>query len=119
MSVSAAMVKELRERTSLGMLECKKALTETGSDIDAAVELLRKSGQAKADKKEGRIAAEGCIVQLISDDGKTAAIVEVNCETDFVANSDEFGEFAALIAQRVIAEGWTFGIGRRYKSGNC
>ncbi|MBL1433026.1 MAG: elongation factor Ts [Gammaproteobacteria bacterium] len=104
MSVSAAMVKELRERTSLGMLECKKALTETGSDIDAAVELLRKSGQAKADKKEGRIAAEGCIVQLISDDGKTAAIVEVNCETDFVANSDEFGEFAALIAQRVIAD---------------
>ncbi len=104
MKVSAAMVKELRERTSLGMLECKKALTETGGDIDAAVELLRKSGQAKADKKAGRIAAEGRIVQLISDDRKTAAIVEVNCETDFVANGDEFGEFVALIAQRVIAD---------------
>jgi len=104
MSVSAAMVKELRERTSLGMLECKKALTETGGDIDAAVESLRKSGQAKADKKAGRVAAEGRIVQLISDDGKTAAIVEVNCETDFVANGDEFGEFSTLIAQRVISD---------------
>ncbi len=104
MKVSAAMVKELRERTSLGMLECKKALTETSGDIDAAVELLRKSGQAKADKKAGRIAAEGRIVQLISDDGKTAAIVEVNCETDFVANGDEFGEFVTLIVQRVIAD---------------
>ncbi len=104
MSVSAAMVKELRERTSLGMLACKKALADTGGDIDAAVELLRKSGQAKADKKAGRIAAEGRIAQLVSDDGKTAAIVEVNCETDFVANGDEFGEFAALLVQRIIAD---------------
>ncbi len=104
MSVSAAMVKELRERTSLGMLECKKALTETGGDIDAAVELLRKSGQAKADKKAGRIAAEGRIVQLISDDRKTAAIVEVNCETDFVGNGDEFGEFVGVLAQRVVTD---------------
>ena len=104
MSVSAAMVKELRERTSLGVLECKKALAEAGGDIDAAVELLRKSGQAKADKKAGRIAAEGRVAQLISDDGKTAAIVEVNCETDFVANGDEFGVFATLIAQRIIAD---------------
>ena len=102
MSVSAAMVKELRERTGLAMLECKKALAETDGDIDAAVELLRKSGQAKADKKAGRVAAEGRIVQVISDDGKSAALVEVNSETDFVANGDEFGDFANAVAQRVL-----------------
>ncbi len=104
MSVSAAMVKELRERTGLAMLECKKALAETGGDIDAAVELLRKSGQAKADKKAGRVAAEGRVVQLISDDGKSAAIVEINSETDFVANGDEFGDFANAVAERVLSD---------------
>ncbi len=104
MSVSAAMVKELRERTGLAMLECKKALAETDGDIDAAVELLRKSGQAKADKKAGRVAAEGRVVQVISEDGKSAAIVEINSETDFVANGDEFGEFAGLVVDRVLAE---------------
>lgn len=103
MSVSAAMVKELRERTGLGMLECKKALAETAGDIDAAIELLRKSGQAKADKKAGRIAAEGQVVQVISADGKTAAMVEVNCETDFVANGDEFGSFAKAVAEKVLS----------------
>ena len=83
MSISASMVKELRERTGAGMMECKKALVETDGDMEAAAELLRKSGQAKADKKAGRVAADGKIV--IRTDGGKAAVVEVNSETDFVA----------------------------------
>ncbi len=93
MAISAAMVKELRERTGSGMMECKKALVETNGDIDAAVELLRKTGQAKADKKAGRVAADGMIAMTIAADGKSAAMVEVNSETDFVATSDEFVGF--------------------------
>ncbi|HKK05182.1 MAG TPA: translation elongation factor Ts [Gammaproteobacteria bacterium] len=104
MAISAALVKELRERTGAGMMECKKALVETNGDIDAAVEQLRKSGQAKADKKAGRTAAEGRIVVATSGDGKQAAIVEVNCETDFVAGDDNFIQFADAVAQRVLAD---------------
>lgn len=101
-NITAAMVKELRERTGSGMMECKKALTETDGDLDAAVELMRKTGLAKADKKSGRTAAEGCIRVRTSDDGKRAAIVEVNSETDFVAKGDDFVEFANNVAQAAL-----------------
>ncbi len=104
MQISAAMVKELRERTGSGMMECKKALTEAGGDIDAAVEAMRKAGLAKADKKAGRIAAEGLVVIKQSADGRRAALVEVNCETDFVARGDEFRGFVEGIAGRVVAD---------------
>jgi len=102
MAITASMVKELRERTGAGMMECKKALVETGGDIDAAIELMRKSGQAKAAKKAGRTAAEGAIVLRLSDDGRKAAMVEVNCETDFVAKDDNFASFADAVAERVL-----------------
>ncbi len=102
MAITASMVKELRERTGAGMMECKKALVETNGDIDAAIEFLRKSGQAKADKKAGRTAAEGRVVIKTSDDGRSAAIVEVNCETDFVANDDNFTRFADAVARLVL-----------------
>jgi len=104
MAITAAQVKELRERTGSGMMECKKALVDAGGDMDAAIETLRKTGLAKADKKAGRIAAEGLVVIEISDDQKTAAIVEVNCETDFVAKKEDFQEFASAIAKRVLAD---------------
>jgi elongation factor Ts len=96
-------VKELRERTGSGMMECKKALVDSGGDMDTAIEALRKAGIAKADKKAGRVAAEGVVAIEISTDGKTAAIVEVNCETDFVAKKGDFQDFAAAIARRVVA----------------
>lgn len=102
MAISAALVKELRERTGSGMMECKKALQETNGDIDAAIELMRKTGLAKAEKKAGRIAAEGQIVIRQSDDGKAAAMVEVNCETDFVSKGDDFQNFAGAVAERVL-----------------
>jgi elongation factor Ts len=92
-TISAAMVKELRERTSSGMMECKKALVEANGDMELAIENMRKSGLAKADKKSGRIAAEGIIGVKVSDDGKTVAMVDVNCETDFVAKADDFVGF--------------------------
>jgi elongation factor Ts len=98
MAISAALVKELRERTSAGMMECKKALVETNGDIEAAVEYLRKTGMAKADKKADRTAAEGLIVIETSSDAKKAAMVEVNCETDFVAKDDNFQKFAKEVA---------------------
>ena len=104
MAITAAQVKELRERTGSGMMECKKALVDAGGDMEAAIETLRKTGLAKADKKAGRIAAEGLVVIEISDDQKTAAIVEVNCETDFVAKKEDFQEFASAIAKRVLAD---------------
>jgi len=103
MTISAAMVKELRERTGSGMMECKKALGEANGDLDAAVEILRKSGLAKADKKSGRTAAEGLIVVESSADGRCAAMLEVNCETDFVAKEPAFINFAKAVAQRVLA----------------
>lgn len=107
MSITAAMVKELRERSGAGMMECKKALVETGGDIDAAIEHLRKTGLAKADKKAGRVAAEGKIVSASSDDGKQAVLVEVNCETDFVAKDDNFLAFADQVAAHALASGAT------------
>lgn len=97
MAITAALVKELRERTQAGMMECKKALVETNGDIDAAVEYMRKAGLAKADKKAGRAAAEGMIIVKTSADGKKAAMVEVNCETDFVTKGDDFQNFAAAV----------------------
>jgi elongation factor Ts len=103
MQITASMVKELRERTGSGMMECKKALQETDGDIDTAIENMRKSGMAKADKKSGRIAAEGRVVIEISEDGKSAAVVEVNCETDFVSGGDDFLSFVSAIAKTALA----------------
>ena len=100
MSISASMVKELRERTGAGMMECKKALVETGGDMDASVELLRKSGQAKADKKSGRVAADGRIV--IATDGLKAAMIEINSETDFVAKDENFAGYAEAVGASVL-----------------
>jgi elongation factor Ts len=103
MAVTAALVKELRERTGAGMMECKKALTENGGDIDAAIEAMRKSGQAKAAKKAGRIAAEGVVVIKIDADGKRGLVLEVNSETDFVAKDAGFQSFADAAAQQALA----------------
>lgn len=107
MAITAAMVKELREITSAGMMDCKKALSETDGDMDAAIEFLRKKGMAGADKKAGRVAAEGVVAIALSDDKKKAAIAEVNCETDFVAKGEEFNEFADEIAQIALANNTT------------
>ena len=92
-TISATMVKELRERTGSGMMECKRALVEANGDMELAIENMRKSGLAKADKKSGRIAAEGIIGVKVSADGKTVAMADVNCETDFVAKADDFVKF--------------------------
>jgi elongation factor Ts len=105
MAITASLVKELRERTGAGMMECKKALEETNGDIEVAIENMRKSGQAKAAKKAGRIAADGVIKVAISADGKSAAMVEVNCETDFVAKDENFQSFADAIANRALNSG--------------
>lgn len=102
MAVTAKMVKELRQRTGAGMMDCKKVLQETNGDIEKAIELLREKGLANAAKKAGRIAAEGLVKELVSADGKTAAIVEVNSETDFVAKNDQFIEFVDNVAQIVL-----------------
>ena len=104
MAITAALVKELRERTGSGMMECKKALVDADGDMDAAIDALRKTGLAKADKKAGRVAAEGLVVIDMADYNMTAAIVEVNCETDFVAKKDDFQDFAAAIAKRVLLD---------------
>jgi len=103
MAITASLVKELRERTGAGMMECKKALVETDGDIDAAIEMMRKSGAAKADKKAGRVAAEGTIEIATSDDGATVALVEVNSETDFAAKDDGFQAFAKTVAACALA----------------
>ncbi|HFE48354.1 MAG TPA: elongation factor Ts [Chromatiaceae bacterium] len=99
MAITAALVKELRERTGAGMMECKKALVESDGDIEAAIEQMRKSGSAKAAKKAGRTAADGLVIVKISDDGKKAVITEVNCETDFVAKDENFSGFAEAVAE--------------------
>ncbi|MDF1821427.1 MAG: translation elongation factor Ts [Alcanivoracaceae bacterium] len=104
-AVTAALVKELRERTGLGMMECKKALVEAEGDIERAIDDLRKSGQAKAAKKAGRTAAEGAVVVAVSDDGKQALMVEINSETDFVARDDNFLAFANKVADAALAAG--------------
>ncbi len=103
MSVTAAMVKELRERTGSGMMECKKALLETGGDLEVAIENMRKSGMAKADKKAGRIAAEGIIAIATSGDGSATSVVEINSETDFVSKGDDFLDFTSAVANTVVA----------------
>jgi len=102
MAITAGMVKELRELTGAGMMDCKKALNETNGDMDAAVEYLRKNGQAKAEKKASRIAAEGLCAVVVADE-KTAAVVEVNSETDFVAKNDEFKSFVNAVANQAVA----------------
>jgi elongation factor Ts len=102
MNITADSVKQLRERTGAGMMECKKALVETQGDLDAAAELMRKSGLAKADKKATRIAAEGTVA--VERDGNSAVLVEINSETDFVARSDEFLGFARDVAQAALAK---------------
>ncbi len=99
--ITAGMVKELRERTGLGMMECKKALTEAQGDLKAAEDLLRIRSGAKASKAAGRIAAEGVVATHVSVDGKLGALVEVNCETDFVAKNEDFVAFARQAAEQV------------------
>lgn len=103
MAITAKMVKELREMTGAGMMDCKKALTETNGDMDKAIEVLREKGQAKAVKKAGRIAAEGLVATTVSEDGKKAAIVEVNSETDFVAKNDMFQAYVADVAAQALS----------------
>ena len=103
MQITAAMVKELRERTGAGMMDCKKALSEAGGDLEKAVGIMRLSGQAKADRKAGRIAAEGVVTVRTDDAGRRAAMVEINCETDFVAKEGAFREFADTVCSRVLA----------------
>jgi elongation factor Ts len=102
MNITADSVKQLRERTGAGMMECKKALVETQGDLDAAAELMRKTGLAKADKKASRVAAEGTVA--VARQGASAVLVEVNCETDFVSRSDEFQAFAADVAKAGLAD---------------
>ena len=100
--VTAALVKELREKTGAGMMDCKKVLTETDGDLEKAAELLRERGIAKAAKKSGRVAAEGIVEAYILEDGQTGAIVEVNSETDFVAKNEEFKTFVMDVAKQVV-----------------
>ena len=104
MQITAAMVKELRERTGAGMMECKKALSESGGDMEAAIELMRKSGQAKADKKASRVAAEGTVVISLSDDAKNGVVLEVNCETDFVGKDENFLSFSNEVAATILTQ---------------
>jgi elongation factor Ts len=101
--VSSKDVKELRDRTGAGMMDCKKALEETGGDIDKAVEHLRKSGAAKAEKRAGRTASEGVIGHYLHHNGKIAVLVELNCETDFVARNEEFVQVARYLAEHIAA----------------
>ena len=99
--ITAAMVKELREKTGAGMMDCKKALTETDGDAAAAVDWLREKGIAKAAKKSGRVAAEGAVGAYVTPDGQTGAVVEINCETDFAAGNDQFKSLLAKVAQHI------------------
>ncbi len=104
MNISAALVKEMRERTGLGMMECKKALTEAGGDIEAAIDLMRKAGAARADKKAGRTAADGAIILSVSADGRSVALTEVNSETDFVAKDAGFLAFAQAVGDLALSQ---------------
>ncbi len=104
MAITASMVKELRSRTGAGMMECKNALAEADGDMEAAIEALRKKGAAKADKKAGRVAAEGVVLSALSSDQATGVLVEVNCETDFVAKDDNFQTFAGGVARTVLEQ---------------
>ena len=105
MNITADTVKQLRERTGAGMMECKRALVETKGDLDAAAELMRKQGLAKADKKAARIAAEGVVVIEKAADNRTGAMAEINCETDFVAREQDFRGFAQAVAAKALATG--------------
>ncbi|WP_058554831.1 translation elongation factor Ts [Thiohalocapsa sp. ML1] len=107
MAIAASLVKELRERTGAGMMECKRALEEAAGDIDAAIEAMRKSGQAKAAKKAGRIAADGVVELRIAEDGKRGVMVEINSETDFVAKDENFVGFAGAVGETALASGAT------------
>ena len=100
--ITAALVKELREKTGAGMMDCKKVLTETDGDLEKASELLRERGIAKAAKKSGRVAAEGLVEAFVTEDGKVGAVVEVNAETDFVAKNEEFKTFVMDVAKQVV-----------------
>ena len=100
--ITASLVKDLREKTGAGMMDCKKVLTETDGDMEKAIELLRERGIAKAAKKSGRVAAEGLVEAYITEDGKTGAVVEVNSETDFVAKNEEFKTFVMNVAKQVV-----------------
>ena len=102
MAITASMVKELREATSVGMMDCKKALTETGGDFDAAVKILRERGAAVAAKRADREAKEGKIEAIVSADAQQAAMIEVNCETDFVTRNDDFQAFAAELRDEAL-----------------
>jgi len=102
--VTADLVKQLREKTGAGMMDCKKVLTETDGDMEKAAELLRERGIAKAAKKSGRVAAEGLVSSYVSEDKKVGAIVEVNAETDFVSKNDEFRTFVSDVAEIIAKE---------------
>ena len=104
MVITASLVKELRERTGSGMMECKKALVECDGDIEAAAEFLRKSGAARADKKAGRVAADGAINTILTGDSKTGVILEINSETDFVAKDENFQSFADAVLQTLLEQ---------------
>ena len=103
MAITAAMVKELREKTGAGMMDCKKALTATDGDAAKAIDWLREKGIAKAEKKAGRVAAEGAVGAFVAADGKTGCVVEINCETDFAAGNDQFKELLAKVAEHIVA----------------
>jgi elongation factor Ts len=108
MPITADQVKQLREMTGAGMMECKKALADTGGDLDKAVDALRKSGAAKAEKRSGRAAREGRVEAYIHPGNRVGVLIEVNCETDFVARTDEFGELVRNVAMQVAAAGAEF-----------
>ena len=114
-NISASLVMELRGRTGAGMMECKKALAEVGGDLEAAIEHMRKTGMAKADKKAGRIAAEGRIAFAFAPDATRAAVVEVNSETDFVAGNPDFVAFAEAVAKALSDAGITLRVNHRDK----
>jgi elongation factor Ts len=103
MAISAAAVKELREKTGIGMMDCKKALEEANGDAGKAIELLRKRGMAAADKRAGRVAGQGFVGSYIHTDGKTGVLVEINCETDFVARNEDFRKLGRNIAMQIAA----------------
>lgn len=102
-AITASMVKDLRERTGAGMMECKKALVEANGDVDEAVTILRKRGIAKAAKRAGKVAAEGVVITRVSEDNKAAVIVEINCETDFVGRDENFLGFANMVAEKALS----------------
>ena len=106
MAITTALIKELRERTGAGMLDCKKALEENGADIEKAIDWLREKGIAKAAKKSGRVAAEGLVFAVVSEDHKSGAVLEFNSETDFVAKNDEFKSFGEKLVKIALAEGF-------------